>query len=98
MAQELGGDAEKLRRSPEANVARALGVNPRRSNPAEREAFAGFALALDLLLDLRRWTKEEKLALVAIVRAKAGARESRYLRPLERHARLRAALICLGSR
>ena len=36
MARDFRDDAEKLRRASEANVARALGVNPRRWNPAER--------------------------------------------------------------
>jgi len=97
MARDFSGDAAKIRRASEASVARALGVNLRRWNAAEREAFAGFALAFDLLPDLPRWTKEEKKALAAIVRAKAGVRESHYLRLLQRHARLRAALIRLAS-
>jgi hypothetical protein len=98
MAREFGGDAEKIRRASEASVARALGVNPRRWNAAEREAFAGFALALDLLPDLGRWTKEEKKALVEILRAKAGPRESRYLHLMQHHARLHAAILRLGAR
>jgi hypothetical protein len=97
IAREFGGDAEKIRRASEANVARALGVNLRRWSREEREAFAGFALVLDLLPDLPRWKKEEKEALVEVVRAKAGPRESRYLHLLQRHARLRAAVIRLGS-
>jgi hypothetical protein len=48
--------------------------------------------------DLSRWTKEEKQALVAIVRAKAGPRESQYLHLMQRHARLRAAFLLFGSR
>jgi hypothetical protein len=97
MAREFGGDAEKIRRASEASVARALGVNPRRWSREEREAFAGFALVLGLVPDLLRWKREEKQALVEAVRAKAGPRESRYLHLLQRHARLRAAVIRLGS-
>jgi hypothetical protein len=98
MARDFGGDAEKMRRACEASVARALGVNPGRWNSAEREAFTGFALTLDLFPDLGSWKEEEKKGLVAIVRAKAGPRESRYLRLMQRHARLRSALLNLGSR
>jgi hypothetical protein len=97
MAREFGGDAEKIRRASEASVARALGVNPRCWSREEREAFAGFALVLGLVPDLLRWKREEKQALVEAVRAKAGPRESRYLHLLQRHARLRAAVIRLGS-
>jgi hypothetical protein len=97
MAREFGGDAEKIRRASEASAARALGVNPRRWSRGEREAFAGFALVLGLVPDLPRWRREEKQTLVEVVRAKAGARESRYLQLLQRHRRLRAAVIRLGS-
>lgn len=96
MARDFGGDAEKIRRASEARVAGALGVNPRRWNTVEREAFARFALALDLIQDLGRWTRSEKRAVVAIIRAKAGPRESRYLRLMQRHARLRAAILRSG--
>ncbi len=98
MAREFGGDAEETRRASETRVAWALGVNPRRWNPTEREAFAKLALALDLIRDLARWTKEEKRTLVEIIHAKAGPRESRYLRLMQRHARLRAAILRLGAR
>jgi hypothetical protein len=98
MAREFRGDAEKLRRASETNAARSLGVNPRRWTHAETAAFANYALVLDLLPDLSRWTEEEKLALVDIVRAKAGPRESRYLQRMQTHARLRDAVLVLGSR
>ena len=98
MAREFRGDAEKIRRASEASVARSLGVNLRRWNAAEREAFAGFALTLDLLPDLGRWKKEEKQALVEIIRAKAGPRESRYLHLMQQQARLHAAILRLGAR
>jgi len=98
MAREFGGDAEKIRRSSEASVARALGVNPRRWDARERRVFADFALVLDLIPELPRWAREEKEAVVRILRAKTAARETLYLRLLQRHARLRAALLALGSR
>ena len=97
MAHEFRGDAQELRRASETSVARALGVNPRHWNPAGREAFAGFALVLGLLPDLGRWKKEEKQALADILRAKAGPHESRYLHLMQRHARLRAAILRLGA-
>jgi hypothetical protein len=97
MAREFGGDAEKIRRACEAGVGRALGVNPRRWSRGEREAFAGYALVLGLVPDLPRWEREEKQALVEVIRAKGGPRESRYLNLLQRHARLWAAVIRLGS-
>jgi hypothetical protein len=43
-----------------------------------------------------RWTDEDKSAVEAIVRAKSGPDEARYLHLMQRHARLRAAIIELG--
>jgi len=66
-------------------------------HPEERKAFTDLALALDLIPDIARWTREEKSALARITRAKAGREEVAYLRGLQRHEKLRAALIRLGS-
>ncbi|HEX9147951.1 MAG TPA: hypothetical protein VF958_02195, partial [Thermoanaerobaculia bacterium] len=96
MRRRYGGDAGRARREAATRVARALGMNvPRR--PEERKAFTDLALALDLIPDIARWTREEKSALARITRAKAGREEVAYLRGLQRHEKLRAALIRLGS-
>ncbi|MCA1817319.1 MAG: hypothetical protein LC746_13170, partial [Acidobacteria bacterium] len=63
----------------------------------ERRALSNLSLVLALVPDLARWTREEKRAVVAIVRAKAGRSELGYLRLLRRHARLRRAIIALGT-
>jgi hypothetical protein len=97
MAREFGGDARKLRATAERRIARALRIAPATLAPLERRAFGELALVLDLIPNLRRWSREEKDGLVAIIRAKARGVESRYLRLLQRHTRLRAALIRLGS-
>jgi len=44
-----------------------------------------------------RWTAPERDAVEAIIQAKHGPDEARYVRLIERHARLRRALIELGS-
>jgi hypothetical protein len=96
MRRSYGGDAERARRGAAGRVARALGVGvPRRSE--ERKAFTDLALVLDLVPDLARWTRDERTALAAIARAKAGREEIRYLRLLQRHERLRCAVIRIGS-
>jgi hypothetical protein len=43
------------------------------------------------------WSDTEKQALVKIIRAKAGADEAGYLKRMQRHSRLRSAMIDLGS-
>jgi hypothetical protein len=97
MAQKFGGDAGRLRAVSERRVARALGLRILRLTAPERAAFRELALVLDLIPGLARWTRKEKGGVLAILRAKARGVESRYLRLLQRHARLRAALIRMGS-
>jgi hypothetical protein len=97
MARDFGGDPARLRAAAERRVARALGLGPRSLSAGERAVFREFALALDLVPDLSRWTRDERAGVVEIVRAKAGPTERRYLRLMQAHPRLRAALIRGGS-
>jgi hypothetical protein len=96
MRRSYRGDAERARRGSAERVARALGVGLPRGS-AEKKAFTDLALVLDLIPDLARWPREEKRALAAIARAKAGREEIRYLRLLQRHGRLRREILRLGS-
>ncbi|HSD72069.1 MAG TPA: hypothetical protein VLE54_04730, partial [Thermoanaerobaculia bacterium] len=91
------GDAVRARRESAERVARALGMRSAGRHPAERSAFENLALVLDLIPDLAKWSRAEKKAVVEILRAKAGREEIRYLRGLQRHDRLRKALVRLGS-
>jgi hypothetical protein len=50
-----------------------------------------------LISDLGRWSVEEKRGLVKVIQAKASADEARYLRLMQKHPRLRRAIIKLGS-
>jgi len=98
MARDFAGNSEAIRRSSEKSVSRKLGLSFARLDAAEKTAFSDLAMVLDLIPNLSRWSREEKDAVSAIIRAKAGRTERRYLHLLQRHARLRAALIRLGSR
>jgi hypothetical protein len=97
MASRFGGDAAKFRRTSVKEVARALRVRPEDWKRAEQLAFADFAVVLSLIPDLARWTQTEKRDVARIIRAKAGADESRYVRLLQRHPRLRDEIIRIGS-
>ncbi|HKC62114.1 MAG TPA: hypothetical protein VKB86_00685, partial [Pyrinomonadaceae bacterium] len=79
------------------SVALSLNVRTKDWKEAERGAFEDLALVLALIPDLSRWTKDEKLGVVRIIRAKASADEARYVRRLQRHSRLRDEVIKLGS-
>jgi hypothetical protein len=92
MAQDFGGEAEAMRKAAVARLARNLNANPH-----EYTAFADFATVLGLVPDVTRWSSGEKAALRAIIAAKAGRSELRYMRLLQKHARLRAAILKLGS-
>ncbi len=98
MARDYGGDAEKIRRVSHANVARALGVRSSAWSEAQSRAFTDLSLVLDLISDLPDWPKSERDAVAGIALAKSGPFESPYLRLMQRHARLRAALLGLGAR
>jgi hypothetical protein len=52
---------------------------------------------LALIPDLGRWTPEEKRGVARILRAKTGPDESRYLRTMAGHRRLRQEILRLGS-
>jgi succinate dehydrogenase/fumarate reductase-like Fe-S protein len=64
---------------------------------AELLPLRDFAVTVHLVVDLHRWSDNEKQGLVRVIRAKAGADESSYLQLMQKHARLREALIRLGS-
>ncbi|MGB7922293.1 MAG: hypothetical protein WCF57_03525 [Pyrinomonadaceae bacterium] len=98
MAARFDGDAEKIRASSVGAVERALDINTQRWKEAERLSFGNLALVLALIPGLARWTDDEKSALARIARAKGGADESRYLRLLQKHRKLRDAVIKIGSR
>ncbi len=98
MARDFGGDAEKARRVSQANVANALGVRPRQWSEPQRRSLSDLSLVLDLVPDLSRWPAPERDAVAEIALAKSGSLESRYLALMQRHPRLRAALLRLGIR
>ena len=98
MARECDGDEAKIRERSAAILAQALAESLKTWKGYARQAFDDFALVLALVPDLTYWTTEEKRALVRIIRAKAGPEESRFLRLLQRHPRLREAFTKLGSR
>ncbi|MBZ5505961.1 MAG: hypothetical protein LAO78_10785 [Acidobacteriia bacterium] len=97
MARDFNGDAESMRTSAATQVARDIGLNPSRLNRQEQIVFAEFAMALSLVPDLARWSADEKAGLCAIIAAKGSRTEQHYQHLLLKHARLRRALLRLGS-
>jgi hypothetical protein len=97
MAARFAGDAEKFRAAAVKAVARVLGLNANDWREAKLSVLSDFSVALSLVEDLSQWHAVEKEALVKIMRAKAASDESAYLKLMQKHARLRHALIKLGS-
>ena len=97
MARRWGGDAGRMRTGTAAAVSRVLGVRADSWTESARRVLDALAPVLALIPDLGRWTPAEKRALVRIIRAKAGATEAGYLRLMRRHAKLRDAIVRLGS-
>jgi hypothetical protein len=97
MAREFGGDAARIRVASSREVASSFGLRVQGMRPVARRVFEDLALVLAMIPDTGRWTKNEKESVAGIVRAKIGSEESEYLRRLQKHARLRASIIALGS-
>jgi hypothetical protein len=97
MAKDFDGDAEKIRSASVDSMARLLGSGAPPKGEPECQAFEDLALIVALIPDVPQWTVSERMGLAEIIRAKTEASEVRYARLLQRHAKLRAALIKLGE-
>jgi len=93
MGRQCGGDRGRAIPRCAARLMKLLGVRgDDRWSAAEREAIAGLAPLMLLIRDLSRWTPAEKRALAAIIRAKGGRLERRYVLLMQNHGRLRESL------
>ena len=97
MSREFDGDAERIRKASSQAIARFLGTRRAWSSVSGRRAFEDLALVLMLIPDLAEWTEEDRKQLERIISAKIGRDESRYAHMLQRHRRLRSAIIRLGE-
>ena len=96
LADRFGADREKAIRTLSREAARLLGVRTQRSWPAgERLAWERWSPLMLILPGISRWRPEEKRALVQVVRAKGGRRESDFVTLFNKHRRLRRAILKL---
>ena len=96
MAEDFGGDAHKIRADSLSFITRLLGLNTGRWSGPERRVFEGFALVLAMIPGVARWNAGEKQLATRIILAKVRGDEALYLRLMQGHARMRAALIGFG--
>jgi hypothetical protein len=97
MAEKFHGSASSMREAAAKKIAQAIGLRLSSLSPGERSAFDNLALVFALVPEWNRWSKAEKKLLHQIVQAKLRADESEYLRLLQEHKALRAAVIKIGS-
>jgi hypothetical protein len=97
MARKFGGDAGRMRAEFARRVAKILSVDSSKWSTLARCSLDNFAGALGLVHDLSSWARDEKDALLEVIRAKTGRDEMRYLQLSKKHDRLRGALLKMGS-
>jgi hypothetical protein len=98
MARDFSGDAEAMRRAAIAKIAPLVNLNPRQLPGPAQSALADFAPVLSLVPDFARWTPEERYFVGKIISAKSLENEQEYVRLLQQHRRLRAAILKLGGK
>jgi len=98
LARRFGADRERAARETLAEARALLGVRSLDGFSAgERLAFARWAPLVTILPGLSRWSAAGRRALVAVIRAKGGARESDFVRLFDAHRPLRRAILALAA-
>ena len=97
MARDFNGDPDEIRSRSVYEVTKALNLSIVEWKAAELVALQELALPLALIPDLNNWSNGEKDQLTKVIRAKAGADESTYLRAMQNYPPLREEFIKLGS-
>jgi hypothetical protein len=93
LAERFGSDRERAARVCSSDAAALLRVrSPRSFAPGERLAWERWAPLVMVLPGVREWSAPEKRALVAVIRAKGGRRETDFVRLFDSHPKLRRAV------
>src|SRR5258706_605253 len=96
MAREFDGDAQEIREHSIDFVERNLGSRIWEVAGGARSAIENLAL-LCAMTPIDRWTSADKQLATRIIQAKGRGDESLYLKLMQKHSPLRAAVIRLGS-
>jgi len=97
MAKRFGGNLDAMRRDSTTELAKTLKVKLDGWSDNEQAAFSNFAYVASMLPEISKWNREDQSKLVDIIRAKAAAEESKYLRLMQQHQSLKQAVVRLGS-
>ena len=98
VADRFGSDRERAARACAGESARLLGAAPGPSwSAGERLAWERWSPLVLVLPGVSRWSAAEKRALIEVIRAKGGPRETEFVRRFDAHPRLRAAVRRLAA-
>src|SRR6266404_4613650 len=97
MAREFQSDPQKIRTQSVEFVKKGLKLPTNRWREAEVGALNKLALVLAIVPGIERWSQDEKQLVARIIQAKASRDEALYLKLMQKHERLRAGVIRLGS-
>ena len=98
LADRYGANREKAVHKLSLEAKKLLGVRTQRSWTAgEHLAWERWSPLIVMLPGISGWRPQEKRALVQVVRAKGGRRESDYLMLFNKHQRLQRALLKLAQ-
>ncbi len=98
LADRFGADRERGIKTCAVEAAQLLGVrSSRRFSPGERLWWERWAPLIMALPGVSRWSTANRRALVEVVRAKGGRRESEFVTRFDRHRRLRSAVLALAQ-
>jgi hypothetical protein len=99
IAERYGSDRERAEKELAVEAGRLLGLRSLgRLSAGERLAWRRWAPLVCSLPGIERWSSADCASLVAVVRAKGGARESDFVDRFDRHARLREAIRSIAMR
>lgn len=97
-ASHYDGDRAAQAKWAERRVGRWLHVGDKRSWPAtERQSFLRLCPLIALIPGPGSWSDRQKKSLIALMRAKGGPQERRFVLMLQRHRKLARALAALAS-
>jgi hypothetical protein len=99
LGNRFGADRTTAAAECSREAAALLGSGPQPDwSPGEREAWERWAPLALILPGIARWSRAERAALAAVMRAKGGARESDFVRRFDAHPRLRRAIAALAAK
>ena len=97
MARKFAGNSQQMKANSVASIGTLIGIDSATFSDSQKKAFEQLAVVLSLIPDINEWSDQHKKLLERIIRAKINSSESRYLRLMQKHERLRKEMIKLGS-